>query len=44
VLERTQACFGLKPQRLAADAAYGSGLMIGWLMRRGSSPAALPPR
>ena len=28
MLERTQACFGLKPQRLAADAAYGSGLMI----------------
>ena len=38
VLERTQACFGLKPQRLAADAAYGSGLMIGWLMRRGIEP------
>ena len=30
--------FGLKPQRLAADAAYGSGLMIGWLMRRGIEP------
>jgi transposase len=38
LLERTQACFGLKPQRLAADAAYGSGLMIGWLMRRGIEP------
>ena len=38
VLERTQACFGLKPQRLAADAAYGSGLMIGWLMRHGIEP------
>ena len=36
--ERTQECFGLKPQRLAADAAYGSGLMIGWLMRRGIEP------
>jgi hypothetical protein len=23
---------------LAADAAYGSGLMIGWLMRRGIEP------
>ena len=38
MLERTQDCFGLKPQRLAADAAYGSGLMIGWLMRRGIEP------
>jgi IS5 family transposase len=38
MLERTQDCFGLKPQRLAADAAYGSGLMIGWLMRRRIEP------
>jgi hypothetical protein len=38
MLERTQDCFGLKPQRLAADAAYGSGLMIGWLTRRGIEP------
>ena len=38
VLERTQKCFGLNPQRLAADAAYGSGLMIGWLMRRKIAP------
>jgi hypothetical protein len=29
---------GLKPQRLAADAAYESGLMIGWLMRHGIEP------
>jgi hypothetical protein len=38
MLERTQECFGLKPQRLAADAAYGSGLMTGWLMQRGIEP------
>ena len=38
VLERTRECFGLNPQRLAADAAYGSGLMIGWLMRRKIEP------
>jgi transposase len=37
-LERTQGCFGLNPRRLAADAAYGSGLMIGWLMRHGITP------
>jgi hypothetical protein len=38
MLERTQHCFGLKPQRLAANAAYGSGLMIGWLMRHEIEP------
>jgi transposase len=38
MLQRAQASFGLKPQRLAADAAYGSGLMIGWLMRRAITP------
>jgi hypothetical protein len=38
MLKRTQECFGLTPRRLAADAAYGSGLMIGWLMRRGIEP------
>jgi len=38
MLERTRDCFGLKPQRLAADAAYGSGLMIGWLMRHEIEP------
>jgi hypothetical protein len=38
MLGRTRECFGLTPQRLAADAAYGSGLMIGWLMRRGIDP------
>ena len=38
MLGRTRECFGLTPQRLAADAAYGSGLMIGWLMRHGIDP------
>jgi transposase len=38
MLKRTRECFGLKPRRLAADAAYGSGLMIGWLMRHGIAP------
>jgi transposase len=38
MLVRTEACFGLKPARLAADTAYGSGLMIGWLMRRNITP------
>lgn len=38
MLQRTKECFGLQPRRLAADTAYGSGLMIGWLMRRGIEP------
>ena len=38
MLARTETCFGLKPQRIAADAAYGSGLMIGWFMRREITP------
>jgi len=32
MLERTEACFGLKPQRLAADSAYGSAPMLNWLV------------
>lgn len=38
MLHRTKECFGLQPQRLAADTAYGSGPMIGWLMRHGIEP------
>jgi hypothetical protein len=32
VLERTEERFGLKPQRLAADSAYGSAPMLDWLV------------
>jgi hypothetical protein len=38
MLERTKERSGLHPRRPAADTAYGSGLMIGWLMRRGIEP------
>lgn len=38
MIERTRRRFGLKPSRLAADAAYGSGRLIGWLMHRGIEP------
>ena len=30
MLERTEGRFGLKPQRLAADSAYGSAAMLNW--------------
>ena len=32
LLERTEERFGLKPQRLAADSAYGSAPMLNWLV------------
>ncbi len=32
MLERTEARLGLKPQRLAADSAYGSAPMLNWLV------------
>ena len=32
MLERTEERFGLKPERLAADSAYGSAPMLNWLV------------
>jgi len=33
MIERTEACFALKPKRLAADTAYGTGAFLGWLVK-----------
>jgi len=33
MIERTQECFGIKPERLAADTAYGSGANLNWLVK-----------
>jgi transposase len=38
MIERTRRRFGLTPSRLAADSAYGSGQLVGWLMGRGIEP------
>jgi transposase len=38
MLDRTEHCFGLKPERLAADTAYGTGRFLGWLVGRGIAP------
>jgi transposase len=39
MLDRTQARFGLSPERLIADAAYGSAPMLAWLVEeRGIAP------
>src|SRR6185437_5826341 len=32
MIERTEARFGLRPQRLAGDTAYGSAPMLNWLV------------
>jgi transposase len=35
---RTEQQFGLKPQRIAADVAYGTGEMLDWLLERTIEP------
>jgi hypothetical protein len=32
MIDRTERCFDLKPKRLAADTAYGTGKFLGWLV------------
>jgi len=38
MLDRTERRFSLKPKRLAADTAYGTGGFLGWLVGRGIAP------
>ncbi len=38
MLARTEQRFHLKPKRLAADTAYGTGRFLGWLVGRGIAP------
>jgi transposase len=38
MIERTERRMGLKPQRLAADTAYGTGKFLGWLVYAGIAP------
>jgi len=38
MLDRTQQRLGLKPKRLLADTAYGTGRFLGWLVGRRISP------
>ncbi len=38
MIERTEECFGLRPERIAADVAYGTGRMLDWLMGRHIDP------
>ncbi len=38
MIERTSRRFDLKPERLAADTAYGTGRMLGWLIKQSIEP------
>ena len=38
MIERTERRFGLKPERLLADTAYGTGKFLGWLVGAGITP------
>jgi len=38
MIERTEACFGIKPNWLAADTAYGSASNLDWLVKQGIAP------
>jgi transposase len=38
MIDRTKRAFGLRPRRLAADTAYGTGRLIAWLLDRAIAP------
>jgi hypothetical protein len=38
MLDRTERRFRLKPQRLVADTAYGTGRFLGWLVGHRIAP------
>jgi transposase len=38
MLDRTEACFDLKPKRLAADTAYGTGKFLAFVIDAGITP------
>ena len=44
MIERTEACFDLKPKRLAADTAYGTGAFLGWLVKEKRITPHIPVR
>jgi hypothetical protein len=42
MIERTEDCLGLSPERLAADSAYGSAEMLGWLVNERAIAPHIP--
>jgi transposase len=44
MIDRTERCFDLKPKRLAADTAYGTGRFLGWLVKDRKITPHIPVR
>jgi transposase len=44
MIDRTEQCFDLKPRRLAADTAYGTGKFLGWLVKDKKITPHIPVR
>jgi transposase len=44
MMDRTEQCFDLKPKRLAADTAYGTGKFLGWLVKDKKITPHIPVR
>jgi hypothetical protein len=42
MIERTEGRFGLKPDRIAADTAYGAAPMLNWLVETKGHRATYP--
>jgi transposase len=38
MIDRTETTFGLKPERLTADTAYGTGKLLAWLLDKDITP------
>lgn len=38
MIDRTETAFGLKPERLTADTAYGTGKLLAWLLDKDITP------
>ena len=38
MIERTEQCFAIKPNRFAADSAYGTGKFLAWLIDKDITP------
>jgi transposase len=44
MIDHTEHCFDLKPKRLAADTAYGTGRFLGWLVKDKKITPHIPVR
>jgi hypothetical protein len=38
MIDRTEMAFSLRPKRLTADTAYGTGRLLAWLLDRDITP------